>query len=846
MVAPVETDPVLSKLFRGVSIHVNGYTEPSHSVLKQMMAQYGGSFQNYYSRSTVTHIVCSNLPDAKVKQFEKERDPTPIVRPEWVTESIRARRLLSIDRFILYRLRPGGPGQQTLVDSLSIGKKRSPYDENRLAQALVVAQKLRQNCEVLKGPPKSSRDDPNFVESFYRASRLHFIGTWKTRVENLMESGIADEAPTPSKPGPGNERAIIHVDMDCFFASVAETSHPIFKGLPLAVCHSNAKGSGEISSANYEARKYGIHASMFMSRAKELCPQLIVVPYEFDKYEVVSESMYRILFRYSSRIQPVSCDEAYLDVTGLGDPSDIARKLRNDIEKETGCRASAGIGPNMILARIATAKAKPNGQFFLPADNALHELGCLDVEELPGIGWVTGTKLREAGFQVVADIQNSTQSKIQEIIGQKAGTIAYKYAFGQDVREVGPPPSRKSVGAEINWGIRFESQDDAERFLHSIASQIHDRLDQIKMKGKNITLKIKKKQTGWVEPVKYLGMGRCDSLSKSIALNRGVFSTQDIYTEALALLQSLHVTYSDIRGMGLSMTKLEPRVEKQGQAERHNHASPTKPLNKIDRFTVPKQDAPSPKKTFEDESNKIRHPPSILHSSIDPTVFQELPKDIQKEIELHYGLHANRFKKNKLPVSMPKAKRKIAPVTNDHHYYEPLRMSQIDTSVLHELPESVQQEILKSIDPTKKNRKKRNAAKGTRTTDHKSTNTSEQYKVRKRELEEAYTSLVVTLPPLLVVAAECLHAGNVASAIANLQTWLSRHQDAEHLETFKRLVCLEFESNVSDVFLEHAWVLCRGIHRIINAAMPCQEAMQDILHSLLQKIRDRYNIYVKL
>lgn len=214
MVAPVETDPVLRTLFTGVSIHVNGYTEPSHSTLKQMMAQYGGSFQNYYSRSTVTHIICSNLPDAKVKQFEREKDPTPFVRPEWVTESIRAKKLLPIDKFILSRLRPGGPGQQSLGDSVKQRKNAHPYDENRLAQAQVVAQKLRQNCEVLKGPPKSSKDDPNFVESFYRASRLHFIGTWKTRLENLMESGIVEAAPRPSKPAaPGTERSIIHVDM---------------------------------------------------------------------------------------------------------------------------------------------------------------------------------------------------------------------------------------------------------------------------------------------------------------------------------------------------------------------------------------------------------------------------------------------------------------------------------------------------------------------------------------------------------------------------------------------------------------------------------------------------------
>lgn len=637
---------------------------------------------------------------------------------------------------------------------------------------------------------------------------------------------------------------------DCFFASVAETSHPIFKGLPLAVCHSNAKGSGEISSANYEARKHGIHASMFMSRAKELCPQLIVVPYEFDKYEAVSELMYRILFRYSSRIQPVSCDEAYLDVTGLGQSGDIAKRLRHDIEKETGCRASAGIGPNMILARIATAKAKPNGQFFLPSDNVLHELGCLDVEELPGIGWVTGTKLREAGFRAVADIQNSTQSKIQEIIGQKAGSVAYKYAFGEDDREVGPPPNRKSVGAEINWGIRFESHEDAERFLHSIASQISDRLDQIKMKGKNITLKIKKKQSGWVEPVKYLGMGRCDNLSKSIARNSGIFSTQDVYTEALALFQSLHVAYSDIRGMGLSITKLEPRVEKQRQPE--HSASPTKPLNRIDRFTLPKQVGASPKKTSEEKpksstTTSSRYSLSIAHSSIDPTVFEELPKDIQKEIELHYGLHTKRFKANKLPAPMPKAKRKLAPTTLESHYYEPLRMSQIDTSVLHELPESVQQEILKSIDPTKKIRKKRtNAGICTRATDQKLVDRNEKHKWSRRKLEKAYTSLVASLPPLLGDAAESLHAGNVVSAIASLQTWLSRHENIECLETFKRIMCLEIESDASDILVEHAWVLCRGIHRIISLAMPCQQAMQDLLDSLLQKIRDTYNIHVKL
>lgn len=655
-------DPSLRELFKGVSIHVNGYTQPSHLELKRIMAKYGGSFQNYYSKSSVTHIICSKLPDAKVKIFEKERNPTPVVRPEWITDSVQAAKCLPIDLYILWQLKPGGPGQQLLpwgkLESKDCTVKSSfRYEAERLEKAHKIAQHMRASCESLKGPPKSSRDDPNFVQSFYRASRLHFIGTWKSRLDALLESEIVREAPMPLK---GQPRSVMHVDMDCFFASVAEASHPEFKGLPLAVCHSNSStGSGEISSANYEARKYGLHASMFMSEAKSLCPELIVVPYEFEKYERVSEKMYKILFEFSSAVQPVSCDEAFVDITGLGDPWDIAASVRKKINAQTGCCASAGIGPNMLLARIATSKAKPNGQHKLDVEACMKELASLEVEELPGIGWKTGRKLREAGYITVGDIQSSSEASVQGLIGNKAGSIVYNFAFGRDDREVNIPNARKSVGAEVNWGVRFDSTSDAENFLRSIASQISGRLKEMGMRGRSLTLKVKKKRDGWKEPAKFLGMGACDNISKSTSFSNGIDSVAQIHEESLTLLRSLRINFSDIRGLGLALSKLEsdttvhPLDPKQqsilGYTENSKNEGRSIPQHSkslgnngtIKQQLSTKPDFSSLFKSKRQTSEKTKYSASNFVSvdpkSIDQNFLQELPLGIRREVEIAYG-----------------------------------------------------------------------------------------------------------------------------------------------------------------------------------------------------------------
>ncbi|KAL4443032.1 hypothetical protein ABPG77_008523 [Micractinium sp. CCAP 211/92] len=703
-----------TQLFKGVAIHVNGFTVPTHHELRQLMAVHGGSFQNYFARDVVTHIVCSNLPDAKVKEYEKARQPPAIIRPEWVVDSIRAGRLLPTQDYALQQLRDA-PGQRKLkafqkvqlqalppsaiyggqaaavvgsaaANEQSVGQSaaaaaglegataasgshpealggtaprpasvdtaqrtegearaeagptaaavpsstpaaaaaaapdpapppplppaaapaqappispgpgppaarpRSPgagpalataaavggYDLQELRQALALAAKLRSECDGLKGPPKSSRDDPDFVRNFHKYSRLHFIGSWRARIEALMASAAGSQGPAPQRPSAAHPRTVVHLDMDCFFASVSEVAHPVLRGKPVAVSHSaSASGTGEVSTCNYEARKYGVRSGMWISQAKELCPALVVVPYMFAEYEAVSEKVYRTLLRRTSCVEALSCDEAYLDVTGLGDPEQLAAEIRAEIQSTTGCTASAGIGPNPLMARIASERAKPNGQLRIHGGpQALEFLQGLAADALPGVGWATREQLKGHGITTVADLQASGSSKafLQGLLGQKQGAMLWDFAHGRDNRSVEPFKTRKSVGAEVNYGLRFSTQDDAWKVLDDLAGEVQERLRRAGVKGRTVTLKLKRKKPGAVEPAKFLGHGECDSFSKSTSLVRFTDVAADIARESRALLLSFQVPPAEIRGLGIQVTKLD----NDGSAARPGSAASSK------------------------------------------------------------------------------------------------------------------------------------------------------------------------------------------------------------------------------------------------------------------------------
>ncbi|PSC71461.1 DNA repair REV1 [Micractinium conductrix] len=629
-----------SELFAGVGIHVNGLTTPSHLELKQLMAVHGGRFHNYYETKKVTHIVCANLPDFKVKEYERARQPCPVVRPEWIVDSIAAGQRLPIQAYTLWQLRDA-PGQQKLKAFQPVGGAMLPpgaifgeqagtvgaaaelapgttacgtaaagagvalppvaggaplmpppppaqppspplppqaarplspasaaaaaagaaagYDPAEMRQAQQLASRLRSECEGLRGPPRTSREDPNFVDTFFKNSRLHFIGSWKQRIEALMALPAASEGPAPRQPGPGSPRSIIHLDLDCFFAAVAEQEHPIFKGKPVAVSHSaSASGTGEVSTCNYEARKYGIKSGMFISQAKELCPHLVVVPYMFEQYETVSEKAYRILLRHTSCLQPLSCDEAFMDVTGLGDPQQIAAAMRAEIFAATGCTASAGIAPNLLLARIASGRAKPNGQLAVAAgEEARSFLQGLPVDDLPGVGWSTRQQLAAKGIATVADLQVRSRAFLQGLLGPKQGAMLWDFAAGIDKRQVEPVRARKSVGAECNYALRFQDLEDAHKVLNDLAAEVQERLRRAGVRGRTITLKLMKRKAGVGEPLKFMGHGICDNLSRSVTLARYTDAAADISRECRAVLAVLRVPPQDIRGMGIQVTRLD-------------------------------------------------------------------------------------------------------------------------------------------------------------------------------------------------------------------------------------------------------------------------------------------------
>ncbi|KAL9267511.1 DNA repair protein REV1-like protein, partial [Drosera capensis] len=257
----------------------------------------------------------------------------------------------------------------------------------------------------------STSEDPNFVENYFKSSRLHFIGTWRNRYRKLfgilshgaqlMGSGSTASAST-------QKTTIVHVDMDCFFVSVVVRNHPELRDKPVAVCHSDSpKGTAEISSANYPARDYGVKAGMFMRNAKALCPHLVIVPYDFEAYEEVADQFYNILHKHSKKVQAVSCDEAFLDVTASEeqDPETLACMIRKEIFDGTGCTASAGIAGNLLMARLATRSAKPDGQCYIPNEKVDDYLLQLPIKALPGIGHVLEQKLNKRHVQTCEQLR---------------------------------------------------------------------------------------------------------------------------------------------------------------------------------------------------------------------------------------------------------------------------------------------------------------------------------------------------------------------------------------------------------------------------------------------------------
>ncbi len=257
-------------------------------------------------------------------------------------------------------------------------------------------------------------------------------------------------------------RKIIHIDMDCFYAAVEMRDNPEYRNRPIAV-GGHEKQRGVLSTCNYEARKFGIRSAMPTAQAIKLCPQLLVVPGRMSVYKEVSRKIHQIFRRYTSIIEPLSLDEAYLDVSDVeichGSATLIAQAIRRDIWNELGLTASAGVAPVKFLAKVASDINKPNGQFIVTPDEVQKVVDKLPLEKIPGVGKVSLEKLHNAGFYLCEDIKNSDYRELLAKFG-RLGASLWKKSHGIDHREVVVERERKSVGVERTFSQNISTYDE--------------------------------------------------------------------------------------------------------------------------------------------------------------------------------------------------------------------------------------------------------------------------------------------------------------------------------------------------------------------------------------------------
>lgn len=287
-------------------------------------------------------------------------------------------------------------------------------------------------------------------------------------------------------------RKIIHIDMDAFYASVEQLDNPELRGKAIAVGGSSERGV--VSAASYEARKYGVKSAMSSVIAKRNCPHLIFVKTRFDRYREISQRIREIFYEYTDLVEPLSLDEAYLDVTEnkKGNPSAslIAKEIREKIKEKTGLNASAGISINKFIAKIASDFNKPNGQKTVNPEEVEAFLEVLDIRKFHGVGKVTAEKMYMLGIFTGKDLKKKSQEYLTEKFG-KSGAHYYNVVRGIHLSEVKPNRIRKSLGAERTFNENISSEIFMLERLENIAEEIERRLKKSKVAGKTITLKIK-------------------------------------------------------------------------------------------------------------------------------------------------------------------------------------------------------------------------------------------------------------------------------------------------------------------------------------------------------------------
>ena len=336
---------------------------------------------------------------------------------------------------------------------------------------------------------------------------------------------------------------ILHVDMDAFFASVSELDYPHYRGKPLVV---GAGARGVVLSANYAARKFGIRAAMPVARAQRMAPGAVFIPPDHERYSEVSRRVMEIFFEFTPYVEPLSLDEAFLDVTGsrrlFVTGREIATSIRKRVFEQEKITCSVGIATTKFIAKLASGRCKPDGMLEIAHDRVLTFVHPLPVSEIWGVGPKTNEELQRLGLRTVADIAHTPLETLKRALGESAGVSLYELAWARDYREVVPDAPEKSISAAETFSYDLEDREEIFRELLRLTERASQRLRKRELRSKTIGLKVR--------------FSDFSNVTRSKTVSLPVNGTHEIYEIAKELYLALKIDGSRIRLLGVSLENL--------------------------------------------------------------------------------------------------------------------------------------------------------------------------------------------------------------------------------------------------------------------------------------------------
>jgi len=344
---------------------------------------------------------------------------------------------------------------------------------------------------------------------------------------------------------------ILHVDLDAFYASVEVLKDPSLAGRPVVV--GGAGSRGVVMSASYEARAFGIRNAMPAVRARRLCPDAVFLPPDFGSYKAHSNRFREVLLAVTPLVEPISLDEAFLDVSGalllFGDPPAIARKVRREVLAEVGVRCSVGVGPNKLVAKLASKQAKPDGLVVVRRDEVPAFLEPLPVRALWGIGEKTAETLARVGAKTVGDLSRTSPAILGRLIGEQHARDLHELSLGRDDRPVVAYEPPKSVSHEETFGVDLDAEEDLLREALALSHRVAARLREDGYRARTITLKVR--------------LANFTTLTRSRTLSASTDVAADLYEVAVELYRGLPGARRRVRLLGIAATGLVPAGQEQ-------------------------------------------------------------------------------------------------------------------------------------------------------------------------------------------------------------------------------------------------------------------------------------------